>query len=278
MSGSGDEDASQLKEAGWRQGSALSPDHVALLQGSESLPKNYDPTTTLFIVLSHDCDVTNDSFYIEPFVELLIATVRPDKGEGNLYHGKNPRNYHLFLEVDLEVCYECSVHNRFRADRRVLLGYTPDAYRTLDKNLLTRVRQWIARRYTRDAFPDSFNERTREAQKFVEKKQKEISQLVVGIYLFLTDEELKDHEAYEITITGTMLDDDYTDLTKRTLANQYLLDLANAFGKHTGINVGETFLVSEDELTVGDTRDLKRWDTDSLSLRLDPPSDVPPYE
>ena len=183
MSGFGDEDVSQTKEAGWRQGSILSPDHVMSLQDRGLLPKDHDPTTTLFIVLSHDCDVTNVSFTAEPYVELLIATALPDEGTGNFYHGKNPRNYHFSLESDSKACYECLVHNRLNVDRHLLLGSTPDTHRTLDKHLLTRLRGWIARRYVREAFPDNFNERAKDAQKFVEKKQREVSQLIVGIYL-----------------------------------------------------------------------------------------------
>lgn len=280
MSGSGDEDASRIKEAGWRQGSVLSPDHVAFLRNRKLLPANYDSETTLFIVLSHDCDVTNSSFSAEPLVELLVANALPDKGIGNFYSGKNPRVYHLFPEFSSEVCYECLVHNRLNADRHVLLDYSPDNARSVSGNLLMRLRAWIARRYIRDALPDNFNKRTREAQRFVEKKQKETSQLLIGIYLLLTDEELADDEKYEITITSTMLDDDYADVGKRTKVTQYLIELANAFNEHPGISIdhNENNVISEDDMTVGDLRVLKRWDTDSLSLRLDPPSDVPPYE
>lgn len=271
MSGSGDEDASRVKEVGWRQGSILSPDHVASLQAEGLLPSTYDSNTDLFIVLSHDCDVTNASFSDEPFVELLMATALPDKGVGNFYYGKNPRNYHFFLESGPEVYYECLIYSRLSIDRRVLLNHNPYATKVLDKHLLTRIRGWIARRYVREAFPDSFNKRIREAKTFVEKKQKEKSQLIVGVYLLLTEEELNDDEAYEIAITATMLDDDYSDPAKRKQANDYLLGLVGAFDEHPGIRVGDANVVSEDDLTVGELRDFKRWDTDSLSLRLTPP-------
>ena len=280
MSEVDDGDASQIKELGWRQGSVLLPAHVTMLQNEGLLSTDYDPEATLVIALSHDCDVTNSSFLDEPYVELLIATLLPDSGKGNFYNGKNPRVYHLFLKANPQAYYECSVHNRCSIDRRSLLHYSPDADRVIHKDLLTRLRKWVSRRYIRDAFPDNFNLRAVAAQRFVEKKQKEESQLLVGIYILLTDKELNDDQIYEIAITGTMLDEDHADLDKRTRAERYLTDLANAFNQHPGINIdsSENTLIPEDELTIGEIRDFKRWDVDSLSLRLDPPSETPPYE
>lgn len=280
MIGDSDGDASRIKEVGWRQGSVLSPAHITTLQNEGLLSVDHDPETTLAIVLSHDCDVTNSSFLAEPYAELLIATLLPDSGKGNFYDGKNPRVYHLFLEATPQTYYECSVHNRCSIDRRFLLQYPPDTERVVRKDLLTRLRKWVSRRYIRDAFPDNFNFRATAAQKFVEKKQKEEGQLLVGIYILLTDKELNDDQVYEIAITGTMLNEDYADLAKRTRAVVYLINLADAFNQHPGIGVDESEnnLIPEDELTVGEIRELKRWDTDSLSLRIDPPSETPPYE
>ncbi|MGI6414033.1 MAG: hypothetical protein ACOX1P_00045 [Thermoguttaceae bacterium] len=229
----------------------------------------------VFIVLSHDCDVTNASLGIEPFVELLrLKTVA--RRDGNLDWGKNPRRYQFTdSRRSPPVVLEASVHDRASVPRDRLIGHKPDAASTVDDETRLRLARWIAARYVRAAFADSLNRRIEPAVDQLRAVFKSEGQRLTGIYLVVVDDELPDEEDYRVVLVATMLDEHYNDLEKRTSA-QTLLDRVEAiFGTCSGVDV-ITELRSEAELSLHDMRTLKRWDFDDLSLRRGQVQDLPP--
>lgn len=58
---------------------------------------------------------------------------------------------------------------------------------------------------------------------------------------------------------------------------QSVIDLLESELECPGIEVKETLLVSEADVSIDDLRFLKRWDYDHLSFRGDTPDEIAPY-
>ncbi|MBM4090961.1 MAG: hypothetical protein FJ276_16290, partial [Planctomycetes bacterium] len=257
----GPQDVTKIKEDGWRQGSALPSDLVDSLS-REGLLQSAHSRDDLLIVLSHHCDVTSSSLAAEPFVELLSLKL-VSKRDGNLDWGKNPRRYQFVdSRTSPLLIYEVSVHDRVLVPRDRLLGYKPDSARAIDDETRSRLCRWVAARYTRSAFPDSFNERVGPAVEQIRPLFKRAGHLLTGVYLLVVDDELPEGESYRILLIATMLDEDYRDASARASA-QELLDRVEAIMHDCdGVDIGLTELRSEAELSLHEIRTLKRWDFD----------------
>ena len=111
-------------ESEWRQGAVLPQE---LLQGG-NLPASVTLDAKL-VVLSHDCDIVNDSYIAEPFVEFFVARPRSnDARDGRMFNGKSPRRLQLIAAQKEGNClYEIDVYERHRVDRRLLEADARDA-------------------------------------------------------------------------------------------------------------------------------------------------------
>ena len=229
----GRRDPTTVKENGWRQGCVLRPTLVRRLIKDGAIhtriqPDNRQSTdffrgllvyltncfgrlrhvkalnadTDLWIVVSHDCDVTNSDFAAEPWVELLRLKLSPEK-KGDLHWGKNPRRYQL-ADSTTGSLLEVEIHDLVRVSRWYLADDVPDDARRLDELNVRRLVRWIAQRYVRSAFADAFNDRTRPAVKRLAKHFKRNGHLLTGIYLTVSDEELDRGKDYEIDVCATM--------------------------------------------------------------------------
>lgn len=116
------------------------------------------------VIIAHDCDLANPA---ESCVEVIVGCALPES-EGpdpKLCYAKNPRRLHLR--------YTDSAHTRvmvldLRHDERRSLPRTAflehaskDAAITLAANEKRILKQWLAARYGRPAFPDAFEARLR---------------------------------------------------------------------------------------------------------------------
>lgn len=266
--------ATAIKEDGWRQGSALPVELADALACDDLLPWALSPNDVV-IVLSQDCDVTNPSLSVEPSVELLrLKTV--STRDGNLDWGKNPRRYQFTDSTKSPVVVlEASVHDRAFVPRDRLIGYKPNAAKTLDNETRSRLCRWIAARYVRAAFPDSFNRRTEPVLDQLRALFKSKGQCLSGLYLLLIDDELPDEEDYGAILVATMIEEHYSDPGKKQSAEELLIRVEAIFGECSGLDL-TTELRSEAELSVHDLRKLKRWDFDDLSLRRGWVQELPP--
>lgn len=273
----GQDDASPVKANGWRQGSILPKPLIAKLRDQGTLPTDWSDETVL-IVVSHDCDVTNVSFTAEPFVELIAAhAIYSSDRKGHMQWGKNPRRYQFTSGIGgHESHYELSVHDKLTIPRTRLVDYQPDADRVLGTEDVRSICAWIAKRYTRAAFPDAFNERTRKAINDLRKSFKANGHLLTGIYILVQDDELDADDPYEVTVWATMRENRFANHDERAEAQKLVNEIESALASCKGIDIIATELRAESEVSLSDLRLLKRWDFDDLSLRDLSKSEIPP--
>lgn len=256
-----------IQSRGWAQGSVIS----ARLQAHLNLG---DASETLALVVSHDCDVVNGSFELEPYVEVLVAK-RVERLDGNKLRGKNPRLIQLTVSAgdSEDVLIEASAYDRHFVDRRLLA--TDDPAWTIGVRPRTELIRWLAARYVRAAFPDAFNERIALAQKQIAKLVKRSGKHLSGIYILVQDDEL-DSGDYEIQVRATMEVEDHDDLAKRKTCTALLDKVVTAINECDGIDVYDHRVVSEAEFSLDDLRLMKRWDWDHISLKQDPAESMAP--
>src|ERR1700748_1181562 len=76
------------RETPWRQG------HVLRSETASRLALVNSDADACAIVISHDCDLSNDNLAAEPDVELIVGKVLPTPN-GSFTWGKSPRTLHL---------------------------------------------------------------------------------------------------------------------------------------------------------------------------------------
>lgn len=264
-------DVANVKENGWRQGSILDVNLVRELVDLELLPRF--KADGIWVVISHDCDVTNRSLENEPSAEVLFGEMIDDtRKDGNRRWGKNSR---LLQISDLNADYEFNAHHKSSFPRWYLTRHRP-LQRPLLVETVKRLVAWFALRYNRRGFADEFNNRTRSAVKKLRRSLRKQGDLISGIYLFTSDNELPKDLDYEVVIWVAMTVEDYQDSDKRTVASKLLGTIESELDGCEGVSIESAELRSESQVAISDIRVMKRWDYDDLTLRDDGQDAVPP--
>ncbi len=258
-------DYSKLYLAGWQQGAILPPGLHRYL-----IPCHHKSTQPegegLAIVISQDCDVNCPSLEIEPYVEVLWA-IPVSTIDGNLTHGKSPRRLHFKAERNKKFqVYESQVRWRFELPRERILENVPVAHVRLEKGTGSLLSKWIAKRYTRAAFPDAFNKRYKPDQKKIRGILKASEELLSGIYILMEADEKPDEESYKIVLRVTMPDSVYAVAAQKENAEKCMAKLAHVMDSAPGISVAEYDIVAEQDFSLTDVAMFKRWDFDDLSF------------
>jgi hypothetical protein len=260
------DDADAIRGKGWRQGAILAPG---------SLPGDcvFEPALpsvtadSVLVVLTQDCDLIQPDFDKEPFVELIRA-VPVSSPDGNLLYGKNPRRIQFRIGAAI---FEASCHERTRIDRRHLTGIAASMTHGIDPTTLDLLREWVAKRYIRPAFPDSFNARIwRSAQgKAIRKLLERKGELFLDLYVMCdpSDQELEEGTAYRIDVWPTMGSEDYQDEDRRRAAVETCTSLEALLASCPGIEISTCELRHEGQITLDDLRFFARWDFDDLTHR-----------
>ncbi len=260
-----------IKACGWRQGSVLPAELAERVAAPRFADWNTDDRA---ILLSQDCDVVHPSYDVEPDVEFIRATVSTAHN-AIICHGRNPRR--LQLQTAAGELLNFAVHQRWVVKRDELESHSPDPSLCVDGNSLHILVEWIAKRYTRPAFPDAFNERVRNASRKIENALKKSGRHVTGIFLAISPrEECSADENYEVALRVMA--------TKETLAAQVIeleltrttQQIAGALGACDGIEVVDHALVSEAAFSLAELRFFQRWDWDYRSHSGEPGGEIAP--
>ena len=262
--------ADLVRAAGWRQGRIARPaDTEALLVASvDRVPEPGEAIVRLTAV-TQDCDLVQEPD-IEPFVEFMVCweteTVEP------LYrHGRNPRLLHLRTvgEDRPGPWLHLSIHDRFRVRKQTLTGIAVDDELRLEPDDARLLSRWIAKRYTRPAFPDAFNVRLDAVDRRLERLFKSPEgRVVTGVFLDVVDDEFIDEVPYEIAVRITARTEAWEDEGARIALSRFEERFSSILDDCGGVNVAEDDIhtVPEDDLTLADLRRFRRLDKDYRSL------------
>lgn len=224
---------------------------------------NYEPVkldvsysdNSFCVVITQDCDIVHTKIEDEPFIEFIIGNPTEDKSCKN---GKNPRKLHL--END-DNTFEFIVHNRFFVKKEKLSDY-----KFADSNDLGELtaenkkilKKWLGNRYIRAAFPDEFNKRLSNSNVRKKLLDKPISSKVSHIFFEVEDRELTFNETYQLNVMVVV---NASDSETTQIEDAYF----DCFDNITGIE-SRVSVVTEDEVTLKDLRNYKRWDKDSITF------------
>lgn len=255
--------AEDIRRQGWRQGSILLPEHLALPERTAlGLPAD-----ALLLVLSHDCDLVQPDFDKEPHVELLV--LHPiARADGNFAHGRHPRTLDFTLG---EASFRASCHERHRLPRTCLVTCSPSEAHPVNDALCDLVTQWIAKRYTRPAFPDAFNVRLSRDHRAIKRYFQTHGHHFRNVLINCDprNDELTDGAPYQVVVWLVLA-------LGATLSphdrQQRVVELEKLLAACPGIEIGDCRIVTEDDVTLAHLRYLAPWDFDYLTHReaLDP--------
>ena len=191
-------------------------------------------------------------------------------------YGKDPRR----LQFEVTHREEPLLLNVFPADRAFvdrisLAGLTPEATLTASSATVRLVTQWLAKRYSRPAFPDNFNRRLRPVEKKIGPIFKANTKYIDQIFLRVdpADEELAGDEPYTVMLWLVMKDDLWRNEANKRQSAAAVEKLKGLFldteGKHlvAGIQLLECELKSESHVSLDDIRELKPWNYDYITHR-----------
>ena len=214
-----------------------------------------------FVIVTQDCDLVAEKDK-EPYVEFIGGWEIP--GPDNLYrNGRNPRL--LDIEMSGGQWLRISIHNRFRVPKSEMLRLSIDGDVRLDRNFLKPLVNWIAKRYTRPAFPDAFNERVDVANKKLEKLFKSpASEVVSGIYLDVQGGEEREDNEYRVEIL--VMAEGIPGTEQRKRLEIFEKGLVEILAGCQGISVEDSRCLSESDFSVAELRRFKRLDKDYRSL------------
>jgi hypothetical protein len=269
------------RETPWRQGSVIA-------QADAIAAGLFDETSSSLkraLVITHDCDLTNDR---ELEVEVMIGDV-VDKLNKQFARARNVRRLHLAFDtpsgnqqfIDLQITAKQSI------SKSLIAGSKPDGGWVLSDEEKRSLKQWLAARYGRPAFPNAFETHLR---KNVSKKEtvedrlgkvlEKVSAHLVGVFFDLGENraaELTDGSPYDLRI-AVVYDASEGGQPARLAAEEVVSEIREIFQSAYGPPEAATEIALESCEAVADLRfplsDLRKvdqWRAEYISLRQDPP-------
>ncbi|QXP89623.1 hypothetical protein [Methylococcus capsulatus] len=260
------------RDTDWRQGDLLTREAAAAL----GLVAAVDEERRV-IVITHDCDLPHGS---ELCIEVIVAELVV-KEDPQLSYAKNPRRLHIAYEgisaapliLELRHGDRRSVPKGDFAERAVKdhsLALSIEAKRVL--------KQWLAARYGRPAFPNEFEERLRKRK--VERKIAKIlehdAKYLIGLFFDLGEQrgtEVVEGEPYALSVS-VVYDANEGGVDARGAAERVAMQLRelfeNTYGKPdvaTEIALDACEAVADTYLTLADLRRVDQWRLEYISLR-----------
>lgn len=236
-----------------------------------------DTEPDALIIASHDCDIASD----EQIVEVLPATF-VDVEDGLVICARHPRKLHIdFLRDGHPQWAHVEQHPKHSVNKNALKDVARgEGVYPLHSEQKKTLQHWLASRYERSAFPESFANRlatkvpggaiTERIGKIAKKLPGEIHALFLdlGEYRF---SELKPEETYMINIY--VVYDSQSDPSRgRFEAEQAVEKLKKAFEdvnskKDIGVFLEKCHPASDREFTLAHALRMDRWRLEYISLR-----------
>ena len=123
---------------------------------------------------------------------------------------------------------------------------------------------WCGKRYSRDAFPDSFNRRLNKNKKSLRKIMKEVSSKIIDVRVRLhTENELSLNEPYKIVLRF-LAEKDISNSEKEE-SEKILSKFVNIVEAGEEIEVIDSAILATDHITLDEFSEQKHLDFDDLS-------------
>lgn len=264
----------------WRQGQVLPAEAVMALDLAADQP----PDQLCAIVISHDCDLANDNLQAEPMVELIVGRMVPSLN-GNFTWGKAPRTLHVpMLNLGQEVAIELQQTAKTPVSKTALAAFKPDPAWALESRHVHTLRTWLASRYHRAAFPDTFVNRMSQC-KASEKLAKALEphgELISFVYFDLDEgqhTERPDGAPYHLSVVLVFVAGDNPERAMthaEQVADKVEGVLRQRFTPESGVVLHTCFAISEDDLPVSKARVLTQWRLEHMTQRADTAQPGPP--
>ncbi len=245
----------------------------------------YQETDKKVVVISHDCDLANKD---EKFIEVIVARVL--QHSVNIYeNAQNPRQLHLkyFKKVDNKEQYL----GLTQVDKQQVDKNKFDAIiNNIDSNMVLEdkekriLKQWLAARYGRPAFPNSFENRLRKkngkenVKNLIAKTLKPNSKYLVGLFFDLEEDrfnELTD-VPYNLSIFVVYDATDGGENARKaadTIADDIKELFHQAYGKPgtaTEIALEKCTAIADTYFSLADLRRMDQWSLEYISLSEQP--------
>jgi hypothetical protein len=269
------------RDTPWRQGSVIA-------QADAIAAGLFDETASSLkraLVITHDCDLTNDR---EFEVEVMVGDV-VDKLNKQFARARNVRRLHLAFDtpsgnqqfIDLQITAKQSI------SKSLIAVSKPDGGWVLSDEEKRSLKQWLAARYGRPAFPNAFETHLR---KNVSKKEtvedrlgkvlEKVSAHLVGVFFDLGENraaELTDGTPYDLRIT-VVYDASEGGQPARLAAEEVVSQIRDIFhgayggpGSATEIALESCEAVADTFFPISDLRKVDQWRAEYISLRQEPP-------
>lgn len=263
------------RDTKWRQGSLLSSNDARSL----GLLDDGNQDGRAVVVISHDCDLPSKS---EHFVEVIIGRLI-GSCDSQLTRARNPRKLHLqFLsaageELPVELCH---------ADRREVEKNrfselaSGDWNFTLTSDEKRVLKQWLAARYGRPAFPNNFEARLtkcigkRKLERQIAKILEPVAESLVAILFDLGEQrgvELPEGEPYSLSIS-IVYDSNEGGSAAREVAESVAAEMVDLFTQTYGtaeiateIALERCTAVSDTRVSLADLRKVDQWRVEYIS-------------
>ena len=261
------------RDTEWRQGDLLTRESAAVLDLALA-----DEAARRVVVVTHDCDLIHEN---EPLVEVIVAD-EVEKLDSRFTYAKNPRRLHLVYDdpapasLILELRH---VDRRGIAKRDFVEHAVKDYDLGLSMNAKRVLKQWLAARYGRPAFPTEFDARL--GGRFKQKIEDILSrdaEHVLAVFFDLGEHrhlELPPDELYTLSVTVVYDTQEgvQNSLDARRKAVEHVAEqLRDLFettyerrGTASSIALENCEAVADRELSLADLRRLDQWRLEHFS-------------
>lgn len=272
------------RQLSWRQGDVLTDEAASAL----GLIQNEDANAAFCVVISHDCDLAAICDK-EPIVELIIA--RRIENPGADTFGKTARRLHIEYQTpQMPIYLELLATNKKSLSKENLFKFPSRDEMRLARREIVILQRWLAARYSRAAFPETFENHLRSAfipgkrtfLKRIESILAEGGQHIRGLLFDLDEgndvERTGANDLYQlgITVLYDSTKDEPAAAVSATKAAQGLEELFDSAFHTKGSGWSHICLnycdpVSDTAMTVAMCEMLKQWRLEHMSLQDDPP-------
>lgn len=269
------------RDTPWRQGSVIpQADAIAVGLFDEASSRHKRA-----LVITHDCDLPNDK---ELEVEIMVGDV-VDKLNKPFARARNVRRLHLAFDMPsgTQQYLDLQITARQCISKSLIAGAKPDRAWVLSDEEKRALKQWLAARYGRPAFPNAFETYLR---KNVSKKEtvedrlgtslEKVSAHLVGVFFDLGENravELADGTPYDLRIT-VVYDASEGGQPARLAAEAVVSGIREIFHLAYGPPEAATEIalesceaVADIRFPIADLRKVDQWRAEYISLRQDPP-------